>query len=61
MNASYHARRRRKIERKMDELAEMVAEGYSVSAAARAMGVTQQHGSQLWTRIRAGLNVPAKD
>ena len=55
------ALRRRIVERNTDELAELVAEGWSVQAAARHLGFSQQRGSQMWAAIRFKLDVPAKD
>ena len=53
--AAHYERRRRIGDRQRAQLAELVAEGYSVSAAARVMGVAQQRGSQLWAQVRADL------
>ncbi len=47
-----HALLRRIGERNRAQLAELVAEGYSVAAAARAMGLSQQSGSKIWRQIR---------
>ena len=38
-----------------DELAELVADGLSVAAASKAMGISQQRASQLWQRIKAEM------
>ncbi len=47
-----HALLRRIGERNRAQLAELVAEGYSVAAAARSMGLSQQSGSKIWRQIR---------
>lgn len=36
-------------------LAELVANGLTVRAACVELGITEQRGSQIWARIRAGL------
>ena len=36
-----------------DELADLVADGLSVAAASKAMGISQQRASQLWQRIKS--------
>lgn len=47
---------RRMLRRKqLDQFAEMLAEGWTVTAAARALGVSQQAGSKMLRDIRAGL------
>lgn len=53
--ARNHAARNRRIE----ALAELVAEGWSVAAGARHLGVSQQAGSKMWADIRAGLGEQA--
>lgn len=50
-----HVRRRALTERQKAQLAELVSEGYTASAAARVMGITQQRASQLWLAIKADL------
>lgn len=47
-----HALLRRIGERNRAQLAELVAEGMSVQAAARSMGLSQQMGSKMWRIIR---------
>ena len=59
MNAQ-HERLRRRGARQRDLLAELVAEGYSLGAAGRAIGVSQQRASQLFAQIRAGLGEQAR-
>ena len=55
-----HAKLRQQGEAQKARLADLVAEGYSVAAAARAIGITQQRGSQLWKRIRDDLGEQAE-
>ena len=57
--AAYYAKRRGHSAAQCNKLADLVAEGYSVAAAGRAIGVGQQRSSQLWRRIRAGLGAQA--
>jgi molybdenum-dependent DNA-binding transcriptional regulator ModE len=38
-----------------DELAELVANGSTLAAAAKAMGISFQRAGQLWKRIRDDL------
>ena len=52
---SRHAEQRRIGERHMNAIAERVAEGWSISAAARDIGISQQMASKYWQRIKAGL------
>lgn len=49
--AAYRAIRRKARERRMTELAELVANGWTISAAARSMGVSQQTGSSMFREI----------
>lgn len=43
-----------------DQIADLVSEGLSISAAGRALGITQQRASQIWRRIVAGLGWQAQ-
>lgn len=52
---------KRDTEVKKAQLADLVADGLSITQAAKQMGLTQQRGSQLWGMIRADLNAPAVD
>lgn len=58
-SASYE-RRRRETARQMDAIAERVAEGWSVAAAGRDIGVSQQRSSQIWKQVRDGLGWQAQ-
>lgn len=51
--------RRRKSRQQMDRLAELVAEGWSVAAAGREIGVNQQRSSELFRRIKDELGPQA--
>ena len=44
----------------MAAIAEHVAEGASISAAGRAVGISQQRASQIFARIRAELGWQAQ-
>ena len=59
--AAHHESQRRRTLYQMDEIAELVAEGDSVTAASVKMGFSPARGSQLWCRIRKGLGVPVRD
>ncbi len=59
--AAHHERQRSRTLAQMDEIAELVAEGDTVTTASHKMGFTPERGSQLWCRIRRGLNVPVRD
>lgn len=50
--AARHALLRRIGERNRADLCDLVADGYSVQAAARSMGLSQQMGSKMWRIIR---------
>lgn len=58
-SAAYWAKNRRHGAAQCDKIAELVAEGYSVAAAGRAIGITQQRASKFWLRIRADLGPQA--
>lgn len=53
--AAARSRRHRERNARIEHLAELVAEGWSVSAAARHLGFSQQAGSKMWRDIRAEL------
>lgn len=57
--AASYEKRRRDTERQMDAIAERVAEGWSVAAAGRDIGVGQQRSSQIWKQVREGLGPQA--
>lgn len=52
------ARRMVQVKR-MNRLAELVANGTSISEAGRAMGITKGQAMGLWERIKAGLGAQA--
>ena len=53
--AASYAARRAATARQANQLAELVSEGWSVAAAGREIGVSQQRSSQIWKRVRDGL------
>lgn len=56
------ARNRRHRERnaRIDRLAELVADGWTITAAARSMGLVQQTGLKMWREIKDGLGEQAR-
>nr|WP_293854402.1 hypothetical protein [Sphingomonas sp. SCN 67-18] len=52
--------RRARAKRHMDQLADLVSEGWSISAAARSMGLSQQEGSRLFGKIKAEMGWQAQ-
>lgn len=50
-----HARAQTVAKARRDELAERVAEGSTLVAAAQAMGMTDKRASQIWRRIKDDL------
>lgn len=46
--------------RQKRQIAELVSEGFTVAAAARSIGVSQQRGSQIWRGIRNDLGAQAQ-
>lgn len=53
---AYEAAQRRK---RINRFAELLAEGYTISGASRAMGVSQQNGSTMLAQIREELGPQA--
>lgn len=53
-----HLKRGRR--KRLDEFAEMLAEGYTVTAAARCLGLSQQAGSSMLRQIREELGAQAE-
>lgn len=43
-----------------DQIAELASQGWSISAAARHIGISQQMASRHWAAIRAGLGDQAR-
>jgi len=59
MIAAWRAKLKRERETRIEQFAEMLAEGYTVSGAANALGVTQQAGSLMLKTIRERLGPQA--
>ena len=51
----HYAQMRAQGGRQIAKFAECMAEGYTIAAAARAIGVVPQRGSQYFARMRAEL------
>lgn len=64
MTHDRYAAHRRRLQsarnRRIDDLAELVANGWTITAAARSMGLSQQAGSKMWKDIKSGLGSQAK-
>lgn len=58
-HASY-ARRRAQTARQKSVMAELVADGWSITAAGRHLGVSQQRASQIWREIAADMGAQAQ-
>jgi len=58
--SAQHAKQRAIGEQNRAQLAELVSEGYSVAAAGRTIGVSQQRSSQLWAQVRDELGWQAQ-
>lgn len=58
--SDYHAAQSALAAQTRDCLAEMVANGLTISAAAKALGVSQQRASQHWARIKRDLGSQAR-
>lgn len=56
---AYHQRRRVIRERRMDSLADLIADGWSIAAAARHLGFSQQSGSAMFREICERLGAQA--
>ncbi len=54
-----HARRRAQTVRQKAVVAELVAEGWTIAAAAASLGVSQQRGSQIWRLIVEDMGAQA--
>lgn len=58
--AAARARNQAQRQKRVEQFAEMLAEGYTISAAARVLGVSQQVGSQYLATMRAELGWQAQ-
>lgn len=57
--AAEHERRRKHGRELRDKLAHLVSEGWSVAAAGRELGISQQGSSGHWAQIKADLGAQA--
>ena len=53
------ARQRAQGKKQRERIAELVSEGWSVQAAAREIGISQQMGSKHWRKIKEELGPQA--
>ena len=53
--AAWRAKFKRDARKRIDQFAEMLAEGYTITAASRVLGITQQAGSKILKQIRHEL------
>jgi hypothetical protein len=58
--AAWRTKLKRDRQKRLERLAELVSEGYTVAAASRELGFTQQAGSKMWRDIRLGLGEQAQ-
>lgn len=56
---NWRVKQHRERERRIDQFAELLAEGWTVAAAAKALGMTQQAGSKMLRDIRLRLGPQA--
>lgn len=56
---AYYARRRAQTTDQADRMAELVADGWTVAAAGRELGVSQQRSSRIWATIKARFGAQA--
>lgn len=57
--AGSYERRRIAAQVQANKMADLVSEGWTVTAAGRELGVSQQRSSQIWRVIREGLGPQA--
>lgn len=53
--AAWRAKVKQDARKRRDQFAEMLAEGYTITAASRVLGITQQAGSNILKQIRQEL------
>lgn len=53
--AAARARKHAERNRRKERLAGLVSEGWTITAAARSMGLVQQTGLKMWREIKDGL------